>query len=112
MRPAFVAGQSDDTWGKPVHPHGDDDDAFVAQLNTSGALQWNTFLGGDNEEDGYGVAADGANVYVVGQSWIEDGDWGTPVRPGSGKYDAWAVRLGVEPVEMYDLFVPMVLRNE
>jgi hypothetical protein len=108
----FVAGQSSDTWGKPIQPHGDDSDAFAAQLNTSGALQWNTFLGGNSEDFGDGLAADEANVYIVGQSWVGYGDWGTPVRPGSGKYDAWAVRLGVEPVEIFDLFVPIVLRNE
>jgi hypothetical protein len=108
----FIAGQSSDTWGTPIHPHADDRDAFVAQLNTSGTLQWNTFLGGDSGDYGHAVVADEANVYVIGQSWVEYGDWGTPVCPGSGKDDAWAARLGVEPKELIELYVPMVLRRE
>jgi hypothetical protein len=108
----FVAGESDDTWGNPVQPHGNDIDAFVAELSTNGARQWNTFLGGDSGDRGHGIVADEANVWVAGLSWVEYGDWGTPVRPGSGKDDAWAVRLGVEPVTMQHLFVPLVLRKD
>ena len=107
----YVAGQSDDSWGQPVQAHSGDEDAFVAQLNSSGALQWNTFLGGDGEDRGFGIAADDANVYVTGESWVEYGDWGDPVRPGSGKYDAFAARLGVEPPELYEALLPAIRRG-
>jgi hypothetical protein len=43
-------------------------DAFVAKLNPSGsALVYSTYLGGNNEDFGYGVAVDSAgNAYVTG----------------------------------------------
>jgi hypothetical protein len=107
----YVAGQSSDTWGTPVNPHAGDWDAFVAQLSSSGALQWNTFLGGDDTDYGFGLASDEANIYVVGESYVEYGDWGTPVRPGSGSYDAFVVRLGVEPPEYHYALLPLIQRN-
>ena len=42
----YVSGQSNATWGSPVRPYTLDEDAFVAKLNSSGNLIWNTFLGG------------------------------------------------------------------
>jgi hypothetical protein len=107
----YVAGQSSDTWGTPVSPHGGDWDAFVAHLGTGGALQWNTFLGGDDTDYGFAIASDDANVYVVGESHVQYGDWGTPVRPGSESYDAFVARLGVEPPEYYYIMLPLVLRG-
>jgi hypothetical protein len=107
----FVTGQSSDTWGTPVHPHADDWDAFVAHLNSNGTLRWNTFLGGDDTDYGFAIASNNANVYVVGESHVEYDDWGQPVRPGSGSYDAFAVRLGVEAPKIYYSLVPLILRN-
>jgi hypothetical protein len=107
----YVAGQSSDTWGAPVHPHGGDWDAFVAHLSSGGALRWHTFLGGDYEDYGFGLASDDANLYVVGDSWVEYGGWGTPVRPAGGSYDAFVVRLGVEPPEYHYTLLPLILRN-
>ena len=47
----YVTGYSYATWGSPVRPYsGGSADAFVAKLNGSGALQWNTFLGGSNDD--------------------------------------------------------------
>jgi len=43
----FVAGTSNTEWGSPVYRHsGGAGDCFVAKLNDTGVLQWNTFLGG------------------------------------------------------------------
>ncbi len=44
----FVAGKSDQTWGSPVRAFTGGKDAFVAKLNGSGVLQWNTFVGESN----------------------------------------------------------------
>jgi len=43
-------------------------DAFVTEINPTGsALVYSTYLGGKLEDDGYGIAVDGAgNVYVTG----------------------------------------------
>jgi len=69
-------------------------------------------LGGEYGDRGFGIAADDANVYVAGESWVEYGDWGKPVRPGSGKEDAFVVRLGVEPPELHDALLPVILRGQ
>ncbi|MDE0872903.1 MAG: SBBP repeat-containing protein, partial [Acidimicrobiales bacterium] len=43
-------------------------DVFVTKLNSSGAHQWTTTLGGAGAEYGYGVAVDGSgNVHVTGK---------------------------------------------
>ena len=107
----YVAGQSSDTWGTPVSPHSGSGDAFVAQLNSSGAMQWNTFLGGDDTDYGHAIAANETNIYVVGESNVTYGDWGTPVNPGSSSYDAFVVRLGVEPPERHYVYLPSIPRN-
>ena len=77
----YVAGSSDvSTWGSPVMTGDGADDGFVAKLNSSGALIWNSFLG----DFAQGVAAgESGNVYVVGIS----GPWGTPIRPYTPEYD-------------------------
>lgn len=62
----YVTGSSDATWGAPVRPYTADDDAFAAQLNSSGAVTWNTFLGGSSWDYGRGIALDGSgNGYVT-----------------------------------------------
>jgi hypothetical protein len=92
---AYVAGYSSATWGSPVRAFGGGAyDAFAAQLNsTSGALTWNTFLGGSVMDVGAGIAVDGSgNAYVAGYS---NATWGSPVRAfgGGGVYDAFAAQL-------------------
>ncbi|MCX6565539.1 MAG: SBBP repeat-containing protein [Candidatus Aminicenantes bacterium] len=88
----YVAGYSDGTWGSPVRAFsGDNDDVFVAKLNTYGMLQWNTFLGGTDKDVGYGLAVDTiGNIYVSGDSWAS---WGSPIRAFSGNDDAFVAKL-------------------
>ncbi len=42
-----LAGVNDVVWGEPVQSFGDAPNAFALKLNASGALQWNTFFGGN-----------------------------------------------------------------
>jgi hypothetical protein len=87
----YVAGYSGASWGSPVRPFGGNCDAFVAKLNGSGALQWNTFLGGSDYDFGNAIAVDmSGNVYVAGDS---PASWGSPVRPYAGSLDAFAAKL-------------------
>jgi DNA-binding beta-propeller fold protein YncE len=88
----YVVGSSADTWGKPVRAHTTRDDAFAAKLDAaSGALLWNTFLGGSGSDHGRGVAVDGSGrVYVAGESTAA---WGSPVRAYTADYDAFVARL-------------------
>lgn len=68
------------------------DDAFAAKLDSTGALKWNTFLGGDGVDHSTGIAADtSGNVYIAG---ISTSTWGTPVRAFTGfNDDAFTVKL-------------------
>ncbi len=89
-----VAGDSDDTWGStPRRAFSGYTDAFVAKLDNTGHLSWNTFLGSSDRNYGRAVALDlNGNVLVCGQS---DATWGSnPVRTFSGSArDAFVAKL-------------------
>jgi hypothetical protein len=57
------------------------DDAFVVKLNATGSsLEYATFLGGSDTDDGYGIAVDGSgNAYVKGGTTSFD----FPTTPGA-----------------------------
>jgi hypothetical protein len=99
----YVTGYSDATWGSPVRPYTAYYDAFVAKLNGSGALQWNTFLGGSGEDLGWGIAVGtSGNVYVTGDS---SATWGSPVSPFAGGYDAFAAKLNGSGALQWNTFL-------
>jgi hypothetical protein len=77
---SYVTGTSKGgSWGSPIRPYAHYD-AFVAKLDGSGALVWNTFLGSSDWDDARDVGLDGhGHVFVAGSSW---GDWG----PGATGY--------------------------
>ena len=88
----YVTGDSEATWGSPLRAFGGGYDGFVAQLDNTGQLMWNTFLGGDGSDGGSGIAVDGSGiVYVAGGS---DVTWGSPLRAYSGGSDAFVAKLG------------------
>ena len=89
---AYVTGWSGATWGSPVRAFGGGwEDAFAAKLDSSGNLVWNTFLGGNGEDEGTGIAVDGSgNVYLSG---FGNTTWGSPVRVYTGGGDAFVVKL-------------------
>lgn len=87
----YVTGLSDTAWFSPKRTHSGGDDAFVAGLNSSGSLIWNTFLGSSANDAGYGIATDGSGgIYVTGCSYA---NWGLPVRGYAGGSDAFVARL-------------------
>ncbi len=88
----LLVGQSMAAWGvSPVRTYTSGQDIFVAMLNGSGAFQWNTFLGGNQDDLGFGIELDkDRNIYVAGRSY---GGWGAPVRSYSGQDDAVVVKL-------------------
>ena len=87
----YVAGDSTATWGSPLWAYTAGVDAYVARLGSSGALTWNTFLGGSGGDTGYDLAMDGSgNLYVTGFS---DATWGSPLQPYAGLGDAYAAKL-------------------
>ena len=73
---AYVTGDTGST-DFPTTPgafdtsyNGGDCDAFVVKLNPAGSgLAYATFLGGSGDDDGYGIAVDGAgSAYVTGDT--------------------------------------------
>jgi len=72
-------------------------DAFVTELNAAGpALAFSTYLGGQGEDYGSGIAVDSsANIYVAGYTGATD----FPTTPGAqqetapGGYDAFVVKI-------------------
>ncbi|OGD18703.1 MAG: hypothetical protein A2W03_08930 [Candidatus Aminicenantes bacterium RBG_16_63_16] len=99
----YISGSSDDTWGSPVNAFAGGRDGFVAKLDTSGALQWNTFLGSIVNDYASGIALDaGGNVYAGGYSYDT---WGTPVRPFDTTPDSFAAKLNGSGVLQWNTFV-------
>src|SRR5262245_12443173 len=74
-------------------------DAFVAKFRPDGSLAWATYLGGDGDERGHGIAVDaGGNVYVTGRTDSAN----FPTTPGSfdttfnGGVDAFVTKLSAD----------------
>jgi hypothetical protein len=92
----YLVGKSYVSWGSPVRAFTVGDDVFVAKLSSSGALIWNTFLGGSGQDRSFGISAavNGEKIYVSGDS---DAAWGSPVRAYTGGYcDAFVAELGAD----------------
>ena len=103
---AYVAGYSDATWGSPVRLFTAGDDAWAARLDSSGALIWNTFLGGSGNESGRGIAVDGSgDVYVGGESTATWQGTSPPVRVYAAGYDAWAAKLSEPDITVTPLTI-------
>lgn len=90
----YITGFCNKTWGSPINPHagGDLYDAIAAKLNTSGVLQWHTFMGSTDVDRGRGIAVDKRkNVYVTGYSTAT---WGSsPLNSYAGADEAFVVRI-------------------
>src|SRR5205085_3410427 len=84
---AYVAGRTSSTDFPTANPiqskyGGGTFDAFVAKLNASGsALLYSTYLGGNSEDDGDGIAVDAAgSAYVAGQTASTDFPTANPLQ--------------------------------
>ena len=104
----FVSGVSSATWGTPVRAYSSGNDAFVAKLNSSGTLQWNSFLGGTGNDNcrssnNCTMALDSAgNIYTSGYSTVT---WGSPsIAFGGGTSDGFVVMLNPNGSLGWNLF--------
>jgi YD repeat-containing protein len=100
----YVSGISSESWGDPIRPFSGGDDVYVAKLNSSGGLIWNTFLGSSNSEvEGYDLALDEeGNVYVTGGA---DGTWGDPVHAFTGERDIFVAKVNPSGALLWNTFL-------
>ncbi|MFZ2054567.1 MAG: FG-GAP-like repeat-containing protein [Candidatus Aminicenantales bacterium] len=99
----YFTGWSDGTWGNPINPHSGGRDVFVAKLSSTGELQWNTFLGSSDTDEGNAIAVDGnGNVYAMGTS---SATWGQPLNSYGGQGDAFVAKLNSSGNLLWNLFI-------
>jgi hypothetical protein len=78
-------------------------DAYVAKLNSYGVLKWNTFLGGQSDDEGSGIAVDGSgNIYAAGTS---PNAWGSPFPGFTVGDEAFAVKLNSSGAIQWSAFL-------
>ena len=71
-------------------------DSFVTKISSAGSqIQYSSYLGGSDEEIGYGIAADGnANAYLTGLTYSLDFPTVNPLQPNyGGAGDAFFVKV-------------------
>jgi hypothetical protein len=101
----YVIGTSGTSWGNPKNDYAGGADAFVAKLNSSGALLWNTFLGSADSDSGVRItvgAGSSPNVYLVGDSLAT---WGDPKNPHAGDWEAFAAKLDNNGTLVWNTFL-------
>ncbi len=88
---AYATGSSSATWGSPVGTYAGGGDGFVAKINGTGALQWNTFMGGTGFDNATHILLEtGGKIYAEGTSM---GMWGSPARAFAGVMDVYVAEL-------------------
>lgn len=100
---AYVAGSSDLAWGSPLRSYSGGRDGYISKLAESGALIWNTFLGGTDLDEAYGIALDPDGALCVAGS--SRGSWESPANPHSGALDMFAARLTTDGGLFWNTFV-------
>ncbi|MCJ7821056.1 MAG: hypothetical protein MUP53_07615, partial [Bacteroidales bacterium] len=84
-------------------------DVFVAKLNSSGILQWYTFLGAvDGYDSGYAIEVSSAgDIYVTGSSpgsW-DTAEYGTPLRSFNSGKDIFVAKLNDSGIVQWYTFL-------
>ena len=83
-----------------------DTDGYVVKLSGSGAHLWSTYIGGNNNETGHGIAADeSGNVLVTGSTgslgWVSGG-WDTEL---NGNSDGFVVKLSNSGAHLWSTYI-------
>jgi len=87
----FVSGYSNASWGAPLNPHSGLSDILLAKLDSEGHRLWNTFLGGEGNDQAVALALDvDGNMHLAGYSGET---WGIPVNPFRGDGDAVVIKV-------------------
>jgi hypothetical protein len=95
---AYVTGEtrsSDFPTLNPYQTNQDSTDAFVTKLSSSGAsLIYSTYLGGESDDAGRGIAVDGSgNAYVTGCTGSSDFPALNPYQTDQGNWDVFVTKF-------------------
>jgi hypothetical protein len=96
---AYIAGVTSSSNFPTLHPAQPmlrgGTDAFVAKVNSAGALVYSTYLGGSGLESGNAIAVDASgNAYIAGQTFSSDLPVVNAFQASSGgDYDAFVAKL-------------------
>jgi hypothetical protein len=100
---AYVTGETNSpdfstSAGAPQGTNAGASDAFVSKLNTIGAVLYCTYLGGDLEDKGYGIATDkNGNAFVTGTTYSANFPLVNPAQATrKGAADAFVAKLNAE----------------
>ena len=95
VRNALATGWTDSTnFSDADNSYRGGTDAFVAKVDSSGTLAWATYLGGSNQDEGFGIATDTAgNVLVTGITSSTNFSGANNTYHGSG--DAFVAKLAM-----------------
>jgi hypothetical protein len=84
-----------------------DFDAFVAKVSPSGGYLWSSYLGGNDTDEGCGIAVDAAgNVLVTGDTWSRgwtSGGFDTSYNGGAD--DAFAAKLSASGGQLWSTYL-------
>ena len=82
-------------------------DAFVTKLTASGALAYSTYLGGNDNDGGYGIAVDSSgNAYVTGNEHSTNFPTASPLQASfGGVLDAFVTKLTTSGALAYSTYL-------
>ena len=83
-------------------------DAFITKLDTTGALVYSTYMGGNSTDSGQGIAVDvSGNAYITGYTWSANFPTLNAVQPtfGGGYYDAFITKLDATGALAYSTYM-------
>jgi hypothetical protein len=84
-------------------------DAFVTKFDAAGARVYSTYLGGNNSDNGNGIAVDAAgNAYVVGETASTNFPTLNASQPslgGGGNFDAFVTKLDAAGARVYSTYL-------
>jgi hypothetical protein len=96
--------------GWDTSDHGGTSDAFVSKFSSSGALVWGTYLGGSDQDNGFGIAVDDAgSAYVVGRTGSGDfpvpNGWDTSFNGVVSDTDAFVAKLSKDGLLVWGTYL-------
>lgn len=79
------------------------EDAFIAKFNTSGARQWGTYWGGDNDDELWGISELSGTIFITGYTYSTTGiaTAGSHQTSHQGGEDAVLARFDVNGVQQW-----------